>query len=62
MLELQPRLTACCKPGGALALSGILTEQAADVVTAYEGYFTDFAVTSEGGWALVTAKRRATDM
>lgn len=27
LLELQPRLTAYCKPGARLALSGILTEQ-----------------------------------
>jgi ribosomal protein L11 methylase PrmA len=27
LLELQPRLTSYCKPGGRLALSGILGEQ-----------------------------------
>ena len=27
LLELQPRLTGYCKPGGRLVLSGILQEQ-----------------------------------
>jgi ribosomal protein L11 methylase PrmA len=27
LMELQPRLTGYCKPGGWLVLSGILTEQ-----------------------------------
>uniref|UniRef100_A0A383VKK8 ETFB lysine methyltransferase n=1 Tax=Tetradesmus obliquus TaxID=3088 RepID=A0A383VKK8_TETOB len=58
LLELQPRLTAYCRPGGRLALSGILAEQAPDVVAAYSPYFEDFQVSTEGSWALVTARRK----
>lgn len=106
LLELQPRLTAYCRPGGRLVLSGILTEQVCarvwhaapaacdgtvtrtddaraapvhkkrtslllvcicirvclsqvpDVVEAYSSAFEGFQVTSEGSWALVTARRR----
>lgn len=58
LLELQPRLTGYVRPGGRLALSGILAEQVPDVRAAYERHFTDFAVQTDGSWALVTAIRR----
>lgn len=57
LLELQPRLTAYVKPGGRLALSGILAEQVPDVRAAYGPHFKEFEVATDGSWALVTAVR-----
>jgi ribosomal protein L11 methyltransferase len=39
LLELQPRLTAYCKPGGRLALSGILAEQVRTAVDALMRFY-----------------------
>jgi len=58
LLELQPRLTHYVKPGGRLALSGILQEQVEDVKAAYGPCFEGFGVETDGSWALVTARRR----
>lgn len=60
LLELAPRLASYARaPGGRLALSGILLEQVPDVRAAYAAAgFGDFEVTSDGGWALVTAVRQ----
>jgi ribosomal protein L11 methyltransferase len=57
-VELAPRLAGYCRPGGALALSGILEEQAAQVAAAYSPYFEGFRVVTEERWALLTAVRR----
>lgn len=58
LLELAPRLGAYLRPGGRLALSGMLPSQVGDVTAAYAGDFRDFAVREDGGWALVAAVRR----
>eukprot|EP00877_Chromochloris_zofingiensis_P010293 jgi/Chrzof1/5517/Cz16g06020.t1 len=58
LLELQPRLTSYCKPGGRLLVSGILQEQAAEIMAAYEADFEDFEVVWEGSWACVTAVKQ----
>ncbi|KAI8475954.1 MAG: ribosomal protein L11 methyltransferase-domain-containing protein [Monoraphidium minutum] len=58
LLELAPRLAAYARPGGRLALSGILAEQVPDVRAAYSDAFEGFAVEADGSWALVTATRR----
>eukprot|EP00879_Flechtneria_rotunda_P033157 GHRR01036694.1.p1 GENE.GHRR01036694.1~~GHRR01036694.1.p1 ORF type:complete len:182 (+),score=51.90 GHRR01036694.1:303-848(+) len=59
LVELQPRLTAYCKPGGQIALSGILDAQAPDVIEAYSPGFEGFQVHTDGGWALVTARSKS---
>ncbi|KAF8064663.1 prmA [Scenedesmus sp. PABB004] len=58
LLELAPRLAAYARPGGRLALSGILAEQAPDILAAYGDAFEGFEVATEGSWALVTATRK----
>jgi len=61
LLELQPRLTQYCRPGGLLLLSGILAEQVPDIRAVYEPHFTDFTVRTEGTaatWACITAIRK----
>ena len=59
LLELAPTLAAQTKPGGVLGLSGILSEQVADVQAAYEPYFTAFEQHLKDKWALLTAVRRS---
>ncbi len=58
LIELSGRLADCVRPGGKLALSGILREQAAEVARAYEPhFFMDEPVFLED-WALLTGVRR----
>lgn len=58
LLELQPRLTGYLRPGGLLAVSGLLTEQVPDIIAVYKDSCKGFEVVSEGIWALVTAVKR----
>lgn len=54
---LAPTIASHTRPGGALALSGILEEQAADVIAAYAPWATLDVVDREGGWVLVAGTR-----
>ena len=46
-------------PGGEIGLSGVLATQAQSVVAAYDEFFEDVKVSGEeGGWVLITGKRR----
>jgi ribosomal protein L11 methyltransferase len=55
---LEPLLAARSRPGGRIALSGILETQAAEVVQAYARDFDVAASVIEEGWALVEGTRR----
>lgn len=58
LIALQPLLAERTRPGGRIALSGILEAQAREVVGAYARDF-DIAVHAlEEGWALVAGERR----
>ena len=57
LLELCPLLAGCVRPGGRILLSGILVTQWPALKGAYEQYFADFEVASEGDWALVAGTR-----
>jgi ribosomal protein L11 methyltransferase len=58
LMMLAPLLVARTEQGGWIALSGILSSQAAEVAAAYEG-MVDIAVrASEDGWALLGGTRR----
>ena len=55
---LAPVLAAHTQPGGAIALAGILEDQAADVIAAYRP-FADLAVAAlDEGWVLLAGERR----
>ena len=57
--ELEPNIARLIKSGGKLALSGILVEQAPDVILAYKRDFDDVKLAdSKDGWALITATRK----
>ena len=57
VLDLELRLAAFVRPGGRIALSGVLETQTAQVVAAYGRHFTDLRVATAGEWALVTGVR-----
>lgn len=56
--ELAPQLAALLKTGGKLALSGILREQADDVVARYADSFEDLLVTTQDDWVRISAIRK----
>ena len=53
--ELAPRLCTAVRPGGKIALSGILAAQAGDVETAYAGCAHGFRTRELDGWMLLSA-------
>lgn len=63
LAELAPRFAASVRPGGALALSGILAGQERDLCTRYSEWFEDIATAQREDWMRITARRRqdATD-
>jgi len=59
LIQLAPRLAAYTKPGGAIALSGVLAFQAEAVMAAFEPFFDNVRVEDEeGGWVLIAGVRR----
>ena len=60
LLKIAPRLARHVRPGGWVALSGVLEgQQAAEVCRAYSAAgFEDLEVLNEEGWSLITGRRR----
>lgn len=58
LVTLASKLTKQIKPGGKLALSGILSHQANTVISAYEPHFSDFKVQHRAEWVLISATKR----
>ena len=59
LAELEPDIARLTAHGGKLALSGILVEQAQDVIDAYKDDFDDMKLAdSKDGWALLTGIRK----
>ncbi|MBV8656935.1 MAG: 50S ribosomal protein L11 methyltransferase [Burkholderiales bacterium] len=56
---LAPLLASRCKAGGKLALSGILAEQADEIVTVYAPYFDIGVSATREGWVRMVGTRRA---
>jgi len=59
LIELAPELLASLRPGGWLVLSGILEEQAEQVMAAYQSVFDELFVTAEDGWVRIHGQRRS---
>jgi len=57
LIKLAPRLATLVRRGGAIALSGILREQIAEVENAYAPWFELDAPRTEGEWVLVSGRR-----
>jgi ribosomal protein L11 methyltransferase len=58
LIALEPELAARTRPGGRIALSGILAAQAAEVLAAYGADFDCAPSAFEEGWVLVQGLRR----
>jgi len=58
LVSLVGQITSLVKPGGRLALSGILAEQAEEVCAAYRDAFELDPVAEKEGWIRITGKRR----
>jgi ribosomal protein L11 methyltransferase len=57
LILLAPAIAARVRPGGRLALSGILEPQAGEVAAAYARWFTLRAWRAAEGWALLEGER-----
>ena len=60
LISLRETITAFCKPGGKLVLSGILAEQVPNIEKAYGKDFELEASKIDGEWARVSGHRKAT--
>ena len=58
LVNLAPEFSRLVKPGGRLVLSGILDDQAEDVMTACAPCFDDLQVVSLTGWCSITGQRK----
>lgn len=58
LAQLEPIIADLTASGGLLALSGILTEQADEVIEAYSKDFVMNKVRDKDGWALLTGTRK----
>ncbi|MET0225115.1 MAG: 50S ribosomal protein L11 methyltransferase [Dokdonella sp.] len=58
LTQLAPHFAACVKPGAPLALSGILQDQAAELVQRYGEWFVDLVVATSEDWVRISGTRR----
>jgi ribosomal protein L11 methyltransferase len=61
LIDLAGQLAGYCRPGGSLALSGILAEQAESVRAAYTPWFDLNPTTQQGDWVRIDGVRRKTE-
>jgi ribosomal protein L11 methyltransferase len=59
LIELAPKLTAACEPGGYLLLSGLLKAQAYAVKAAYAAAFDMVQAVERDDWCCIYARRGA---
>ncbi len=57
LIALAPRLTRCLKPGGAIALAGLLKNQSAEIRRRYLPRIALKTVSSRDNWALLAGVR-----
>lgn len=58
LVSLAPQLATLVRPGGRIALSGILAEQTEDILDAYQDAFELDPVADREGWIRVSGRRR----
>lgn len=56
--SLEPKLASLVNPGGWICLSGILKEQADDIVNCYQADFEELAVKFKGDWVRVSGRKK----
>ncbi len=59
LLQLAPRLAQLTRPGGLIALSGILQEQAGQIVECYQQWFEIDEIQQQEDWVRVSGRRKA---
>ena len=59
LVNLAPQISSLVKPGGRLALSGILAEQAEEVRSAYQDAFELDPTANKDGWIRISGRRRS---
>lgn len=59
LAELAPQFARCVRPGGWLALSGLLESQRHDLLARYAPWFEHLRVTGRDGWLRIDGVRRA---
>jgi ribosomal protein L11 methyltransferase len=59
LIELAPAFAAAVRPGGQIALSGILAGQSNTVTAAYRPWFDIALTATRDGWTLLAGPRRA---
>ena len=59
LVSLAPQLSSLVKPGGLIALSGILAEQTEEIVAAYRDTFVLAPIAERDGWIRVSGMRRS---
>lgn len=57
LIILAPVLAASCRQGGRIALSGILSEQAEEVMRAYKPYFSMCVAQKQEDWVLLSGTK-----
>lgn len=58
LLTLAPRIAALVRPGGAVVLSGIMHEQAADVMAKYQAWFNMEPAVVREEWVRLSGRRK----
>ncbi len=58
LVSLAPQLSGLVRPGGLLALSGILAEQGEEVAAAYARDFELDPIANRDGWVRISGRRR----
>jgi len=58
IINLRDKLVSGLKPNGILILSGILEEQASDIIDAFKSYMPISIIDSQEGWLLMKGKKR----
>ncbi|MCK5813821.1 MAG: 50S ribosomal protein L11 methyltransferase, partial [Cocleimonas sp.] len=59
LVELAKTFSELTKAGGHIVLSGILEKQTANIVEAYQPYYSDLQVTQKEDWIRVTGQRKS---
>lgn len=60
--HLAPTLSSLCRPGGQIALSGLLEEQTNALIEAYSPWFKLDPVSTKDGWARISGTRIQSDL
>lgn len=58
LIVLAPILMNACRSGGRIVLSGVLVEQADEVMTIYQQYFIIHISGEQDGWVLLTGRKK----